>query len=296
MARGDRCLFLPARGAEQGQAAIIAVTLLSLVAVLLAAGVAVGSLVIQREQLRAAAATAAAAYAHGADAPLEQARLVARANGADGLRIRQPAGLSGAGQGTSDASSAGEPSPSAPSDGDHVTVGALRVEVHAAPRGAGRALAAGRVLRADAEVPPGPIMAGSLASGASATLAGAGGAYAGPLVHVDGVPICPAVGARYRAMQAAAAAAGIRLTATSGYRTMAQQAALYQALGPAIAAPPGRSLHHAATELDIAVGPAGSATHRWLQAHGPAFGFIQRYSWEPWHWGNVHGCSPSGSA
>ena len=28
----------------------------------------------------------------------------------------------------------------------------------------------------------------------------------------------------------------------------------------------------------------------WLVAHGPGFGFIQRYSWEPWHWGYVAGC------
>jgi LAS superfamily LD-carboxypeptidase LdcB len=91
-------------------------------------------------------------------------------------------------------------------------------------------------------------------------------------------------------MEGRAAAAGVILTATSGFRGWAEQAVLYAQLGPRLAAPPGASRHHDATELDVAVGPAGSATHRWLQAHGPAHGFIQRYSWEPWHWGYVAGC------
>jgi LAS superfamily LD-carboxypeptidase LdcB len=91
-------------------------------------------------------------------------------------------------------------------------------------------------------------------------------------------------------LEAAAARDGVTLTATSGFRSYAEQAVLYAQLGPAIAAPPGVSRHHDATELDIAVGPAGSSAHRWLQAHGPARGFIQRYSWEPWHWGFVAGC------
>lgn len=116
------------------------------------------------------------------------------------------------------------------------------------------------------------------------------GVYAGPLEIVDGVRVCPRVAAAYRAMDADAAHDGITLTPTSGFRTWAEQAALYARLGPTLAAPPGASRHHDATELDINVGPAGSATHRWLQAHGPGHGFIQRYSWEVWHWGFVTGC------
>lgn len=116
------------------------------------------------------------------------------------------------------------------------------------------------------------------------------GFYAGPLELVDGVPVCPAVAKAYRRMDAAAARDGIALVPTSGFRGYAEQARLYAALGPGIAAPPGASRHHDATELDIAVGPAGSPVHRWLGAHGPGYGFIQRYSWEPWHWGHVAGC------
>jgi hypothetical protein len=116
------------------------------------------------------------------------------------------------------------------------------------------------------------------------------GVYSGPLETVDGVRVCPRVAAAYRAMDADAARDGITLTPTSGFRTWAEQAALYAQLGPTLAAPPGVSRHHDATELDINVGPAGSSTHRWLQVHGPSHGFIQRYSWEPWHWGFVAGC------
>jgi hypothetical protein len=129
--------------------------------------------------------------------------------------------------------------------------------------------------------------AGSLHSGVGGVV---GATYTGPLVQVDASRVCPRVASAYRAMQASAAAAGIRLYAVSGYRTFAEQARLYATLGSRLAAPPGRSLHHAATELDITVGPAGSPAHRWLTTHASRFGFIQRYSWEPWHWGNVRGC------
>ncbi len=116
------------------------------------------------------------------------------------------------------------------------------------------------------------------------------GVYSGPLEAVDGVQVCPAVAAAYRVMDAAAARDGITLTPTSGFRGWAEQAILYAQLGPGIAAPPGTSRHHDATEFDLNVGPAGSPTHDWLREHGPSFGFIQRYSWEPWHWGYVRGC------
>lgn len=126
---------------------------------------------------------------------------------------------------------------------------------------------------------------------ASATVAGGShGAYSGPLVPIDAARACPAVAASYRAMQHAAAVDGIAMWAVSGYRTVAEQAALFASLGPGIAAPPGASLHHQATELDLSVGAAGSSTHRWLTMHAGTFGFVQRYSWEPWHWGNIGGC------
>lgn len=116
------------------------------------------------------------------------------------------------------------------------------------------------------------------------------GQYSGPLARAGTVMVCPAVAEAFDRMSAAARAGGVFLSTTSGFRTFAEQAVLYARLGPAIAAPPGVSRHHDATELDISVGPAGSSTHRWLSRHASSFGFIQRYSWEPWHWGFVRGC------
>jgi hypothetical protein len=49
-------------------------------------------------------------------------------------------------------------------------------------------------------------------------------------------------------------------------------------------APPGHSLHRLGTELDL--GPPSA--YGWLAANSRRFGFIKRYSWEPWHFGYVH--------
>ena len=45
-------------------------------------------------------------------------------------------------------------------------------------------------------------------------------------------------------------------------------------------APPRKSLHRLGTELDL--GPPSA--YGWLAANAPRFGFIKRYSWEPWHY------------
>ena len=50
---------------------------------------------------------------------------------------------------------------------------------------------------------------------------------------------------------------------------------------PRWVAPPGKSLHRYGTELDL--GPP--AAYGWLAANAPRFGFVKRYSWEPWHFG-----------
>jgi soluble lytic murein transglycosylase-like protein len=34
----------------------------------------------------------------------------------------------------------------------------------------------------------------------------------------------------------------------------------------------------------------GDGAHAWLRDHAGRFGFVQRYAWEPWHWGYVPGC------
>jgi hypothetical protein len=109
-----------------------------------------------------------------------------------------------------------------------------------------------------------------------------GGGYSGPLVYRQGKPIRPDVAAAFDRMAAAAAADGISLIVSSGFRSDAEQAALFAAHpDPMWVAPPGQSLHRCATELDL--GP--SSAHGWLAANAGRFDFVQGYSWEPWHYG-----------
>ncbi len=123
-----------------------------------------------------------------------------------------------------------------------------------------------------------------------------GGGYGGPLVFRDGEGIRPDAAAAYDQMTAAASADGISLMVVSGFRSDAEQAELFAAHpDPTWVAPPGQSLHRCATELDL--GP--SSAYGWLAANAGRFGFVQRYSWEAWHFGFEAGpapCSPEGEA
>jgi hypothetical protein len=123
-----------------------------------------------------------------------------------------------------------------------------------------------------------------------------GGGYGGPLVYRDGEGIRPDAAAAYDQMAAAARGEGIVLVVVSGFRSDAEQAELFAAHpDPTWVAPPGQSLHRCATELDV--GP--SSAYAWLAANADRFGFVQRYSWEPWHYGFAAGpepCSPAGEA
>jgi hypothetical protein len=127
-----------------------------------------------------------------------------------------------------------------------------------------------------------------------------GGGYDGPLVYRDGRPTCPAVAAAFDLMDAAARADGVDLVVVSGFRSDAEQAVLFaRHPDPRWVAPPGRSRHRDATELDLNMGAGGGAAHAWLAANAARFGFVQRYSWEPWHWGYLPGCGapePAGTA
>ena len=96
--------------------------------------------------------------------------------------------------------------------------------------------------------------------------------------------------ANFKAMQAAAARAGINLGATSGFRSMAQQQYLYDGWihrrpGFNLAARPGYSNHQGGIAMDIGgVGGYGTSAYRWLQAHAGQYGFANDVSGEPWHW------------
>ncbi len=120
-----------------------------------------------------------------------------------------------------------------------------------------------------------------------------GGGYSGPLVYRQAEGMRPDVGLAFDQMAAAARRAGILLTVSSGFRSDAEQAALFAAHpDPTWVARPGTSLHRCATELDL--GPASA--YGWLAANASRFGFQRRYSWEPWHFGYVRGPAPCSSA
>jgi soluble lytic murein transglycosylase-like protein len=141
---------------------------------------------------------------------------------------------------------------------------------------------------AEAAAPPGA--GGGLPAMAS------GGGYSGPLVYRTGEGMRPDVAAAYDRMAAAARADGVALLVVSGFRSDAEQAALFAAHpDPTWVAPPGKSLHRCATELDL--GP--ETAYAWLAANATRFGFVQRYSWEAWHYGFTAGpppCSEAGNA
>jgi hypothetical protein len=106
----------------------------------------------------------------------------------------------------------------------------------------------------------------------------------------------PDVAAAFDRMAAAAAAAGLALIVNSAFRSDAEQAALFAAHpDPTWVAPPGHSLHRCATELDL--GP--ESAYGWLATNAGRFGFVQRYSWEAWHYGFARPpapCSRAGDA
>jgi Transglycosylase SLT domain/D-alanyl-D-alanine carboxypeptidase/Putative Flp pilus-assembly TadE/G-like len=133
------------------------------------------------------------------------------------------------------------------------------------------------------------------AAGAMPSMA-SGGGYSGPLVYRQGEGMRPDVAAAFDRMAAAASHAGISLIVNSAFRSDAEQAALFAANpDPQWVAPPGHSLHRCATELDL--GP--DSAYGWLVASAARFGFLQRYSWEPWHYGFDSGpppCSEAGNS
>jgi D-alanyl-D-alanine carboxypeptidase len=114
------------------------------------------------------------------------------------------------------------------------------------------------------------------AAGSRMPTMASGGGYSGPLVYRDGEGMRPDVAAAFDRMAAVAAQAGIALLVVSGFRSDAEQAALFAAHpDPRWVAPPGQSLHRCATELDL--GP--EAAYAWLAANAGRFGFLKRYSW-----------------
>jgi hypothetical protein len=159
-------------------------------------------------------------------------------------------------------------------------------------RGGGSGSRRGRRVEASAVAEAG-APAGAL--GAMPAIA-SGGGYGGPLLYRQGEGMRPDVAQAFGRMASSAARAGLDLIVVSGFRSDAEQAALFAAHpDPRWVAPPGQSLHRCATELDL--GP--DAAYGWLAANAARFGFQQRYSWEPWHFGFTAGpppCSDAGNS
>jgi hypothetical protein len=152
-------------------------------------------------------------------------------------------------------------------------------------------------IRAAGSGPTDPVWAEArvgapVSMGAVPAVAGGGG-YAGPLAERLGYGMRPDVAAAFDLLAAAAAADGVTLAINSAFRSDAEQAVLFAANpDPRWVAPPGSSLHRCGTELDL--GP--DAAYGWLAANAGRFGFVQRYSWEPWHFGFSAGPAPCSEA
>ena len=113
----------------------------------------------------------------------------------------------------------------------------------------------------------------------------------------NGIQIRADAAVQWNRMAAAAAADGITLSPSSGYRTYDHQNRLWRnalaRYGTAAAArrwvaPPGNSNHGWGLAVDEGViynnRSPSNPVYRWLSANAGRFGFWQRMSWEPWHW------------
>jgi D-alanyl-D-alanine carboxypeptidase len=110
--------------------------------------------------------------------------------------------------------------------------------------------------------------------------------------------LTPAMQRSVRRAAAAAAADGVELWVTSGWRSRARQGQLFAAAVRKYGSrerarrwvlPPDESAHVRGEAVDI--GPEAGAA--WLRRNGERFGLCQRYANEPWHFERLAG--PKGS-
>ena len=265
-------------GASRGESGQATILLLGLALAVILGAVVLGAVAqgvgAQSDEQRAAdlGALAAARAMHDAYGGLfEPRRLGGRANRGHVERAAYLERGRRAALATARSNGAHEIEVSFPDDDTFAPV-RVRVEVHDAIEvGSRERVAAGA--RAEAE----------LAAPADVALWSAGpGDYRGPLAQRQGKPMRPDVAAAFDRMHAAARRDGVSLVVVSGFRSNAEQAVLFaRHPDPKWVAPPGRSLHRLGTELDL--GPP--AAYGWLAANAKRFHFVQRYSWEPWHYG-----------
>jgi hypothetical protein len=90
---------------------------------------------------------------------------------------------------------------------------------------------------------------------------------------------------RWGDLVASAAADGHAIRLNSGFRTFAEQQALWDANpNPSRVARPGRSNHQNGIAIDIDTGSFQSPLYVWMKDHGPDHGFIRTVSGEHRHW------------
>jgi D-alanyl-D-alanine carboxypeptidase len=109
------------------------------------------------------------------------------------------------------------------------------------------------------------------------------------VVRVGGAELEVGTARAFVGMRDAAAATGVALQISSGFRSHEEQRELYRAWRRRSghrAARPGRSNHQSGRAIDLVVlnDPAARA---WLEAHAGAFGFVRTVRGEPWHWEHV---------
>jgi hypothetical protein len=113
------------------------------------------------------------------------------------------------------------------------------------------------------------------------------------VIHVGGKAIAKPAGHAFLKMQKAADAAGVRLSLTSGFRTMAEQQHLYHCYktkscnGGHLAARPGYSNHQSGSAVDV-------STSRWLARNASRFGFVRTVPSEAWHYEHTSNVDPGG--
>ena len=130
------------------------------------------------------------------------------------------------------------------------------------------------------------------------------------LADAGGVPLRAEAADAYSRMVADAAAAGVRISAISAFRSRDEQARLYEyytarygsEVADSISARPGHSEHETGLAIDIGNPDgtcalercfAGTAAGTWAAANGHLYGFVIRYpagaesitgyAYEPWH-------------
>lgn len=105
------------------------------------------------------------------------------------------------------------------------------------------------------------------------------------VTRVDGQLVGVKTARAYRQMAKAAKKSGVDLGIRSGYRSLAQQQALYDrwlAGKGNSAAPPGMSNHENGSALDIKL--TDKDAYAWLEKHASTYGFHRTVPGEPWHW------------